>query len=38
MVTAFADGHVAQISKNVDRTVFEAASTRNGQERVDVTF
>lgn len=38
MVTAFADGHVAQISKNVDRTVMEAASTRNGQERVDVTF
>lgn len=38
MVTAFADGHVSQISKNVDRSVFEAASTRNGQERVDVSF
>lgn len=38
MVTAFADGHVAQISKNVDRSVFQAASTRAGQEQVDVTF
>lgn len=38
VVTGFADGHTDLISKTVDRAVFEAASTRNGRETVDVSF
>lgn len=37
-IMGFADSHVSPIAKNVDRQVFEAASTRAGQERVEVTF
>ena len=38
VVIGLADGSVRQISKEIDRDVFNAASTRNGSERTEVSF
>lgn len=38
MVSGLADGSVSQISKSIDREVFEALSTRNGSERTEIVY
>ena len=38
MIASRADGSTTQVPKNIDREVFEAFSTRNGNERTEVSF
>ena len=37
-VAAFADSSIKQLSKQIDREVFQAMSTRNGNETVQITY
>ena len=38
IVAAFADSSIKQLSKEIDREVFQAMSTRNGNETVQITY